>query len=373
MAEIALMAGHARSLVNFRGPLIERLLAGGHAVSAISPALDHETAEWLRLRGVRHEAVRLGRTGLNPLQDAATLLQFARAIGRLRPDITLPYTIKPVIYGSIAARWRGVQHRYALITGRGAALDDGGARQRILAAGAGHLYRHALKGARAVMFQNVEDSGYFAAHGLLDPGTRVVVVAGSGIDVSGFPAVPVPPGAPHFLFVGRLLRAKGVTVLAEAMLQLRTRWPSVRCTVVGPVDDAGGSVSAAEMERWTALGIFAWTSWTPDVRPHLAASSVFVLPSWYREGVPRTLLEALATGRAIVTTDWPGCRDTVVPGVNGFLVPVRDVSALVAALTRFCENEALAARFGAESRRLAEERFDVRKVNDQMIATMQLA
>lgn len=213
-----------------------------------------------------------------------------------------------------------------------------------------------------VFFQNEDDRRLLIDKGLVtQPVTRVI--DGSGVDTSRF--VPQPGAAvpDTFLLVGRLLREKGIPEFVAAAREIKRRFNSARFWLLGPIDTSRSAISPAELQQWCSGGHVEYLGEVADVRDVVGRASVVVLPSYYREGIPRSLLEAMAMGKPIVTTDAPGCREAVREGVNGFLVPPREVPPLVRALEKFIEDPGLAARMGAESRRIAVERFDVRKVN----------
>jgi glycosyltransferase involved in cell wall biosynthesis len=203
----------------------------------------------------------------------------------------------------------------------------------------------------------------------------VCVVNGSGVDVASFTVRPLPAaalsGAVRFLFIGRLLGDKGVREYAQAARLLKRSHPQVQCALVGWIDSNPNAITQAELDGWVADGSIEFLGRLADVRPAIEACSVYVLPS-YREGTPRTVLEAMAMGRAIVTTDAPGCRETVVHGDNGFLVPVQDAEALAQAMRRFIEEPDLQTSMGARARKIAEDKYDVHKVNAVMLAGMGL-
>jgi glycosyltransferase involved in cell wall biosynthesis len=374
---VLLIGSYADSLINFRGDLIRALLAQGVNVDAAAPALSEHspTGRTLAGWGVAIHAVSLARTGQNPLQDLRTLRELFRLCRRVRPSHVLAYTAKPVIYGLSAARLAGVPHRTALITGLGYAFtnDSGDPKRRLLSSLLSALYRGALRGADQVVFQNPDDRALFVARGLAGS-DRAVVVPGSGVHLERF-ACSEPPGTSallHFLCIARLLRDKGIREYAQAARRLRADHPHTRFHLVGDVDSNPAAISRRELDAWVAEGSIEYHGWQEDVRPAIASCHVYVLPS-YREGTPRTVLEAMAMGRAIVTTDVPGCRETVEPQRNGFLVPARDAGALADALARFVREPALIARFGARSRELAERKFDVRIVNRRLLELMGLA
>lgn len=358
MARVALIAGQAQSLVNFRGPLIDALLTQGHDVHAFGPAADAATLEWLGARGVTYCAVPLARTGLSPIGDAATLRALFTRFRGIRPDVVIAYTIKPVIYGMIAARLAGVPRRYAMITGLGYAFTDGAQslKRRVARLAAMTLYRLGLAQAHKVLFQNGDDLGEFRQLGLLSASTPTGLVNGSGVDLARFTPQPLPD-APVFLMIGRLVADKGVVEYIQASRALRAARPAARCILVGARDCNPAAMPTGLLERAVADGVIDWRGEMPDVRPAIAESSVFVLPS-YREGTPRSVLEAMAMGRPVITTDAPGCRETVSDGVNGILVPVRDTAALVRAMVLLCDDVGLRARMGQAGLACARARYD---------------
>lgn len=372
MRRLAIITSQAFSLVNFRGSLIRDLVAQGIEVYALAPDHDDELRGRLRELGAVPVDYSLSRTGMNPLRDWMDVLHLRRKLREIAPDATLAYFIKPVIYGTLAAWLVGVPRRYALIAGLGYVFTSTGDREplkrRLLRRVVSGLYAVALRRAEVVFFQNDDDIGLFTASGIIRP-EQAVRTNGTGVDLEEWRQVPAVTEPVTFLLAARLLREKGIVEYAEAARRIKRAYPTARFVLLGGLDPNPGGLTQAEVEAWVSEGFLEWPGHV-DVKPWLAAASVYVLPSYYREGVPRSTQEALALGRPVITTDAPGCRETVVPGVNGYLVPVRDVDALVAAMLRFIEDPARIVSMGRESRRLAEERFDVRMVNAVMLSAM---
>lgn len=370
--KILLIAGLADSLLNFRGPLIVALKDQGMDVHVSAPDLpvDSPTRLTLQAMGVTAHEVPLRRTGMNPVADLHAMLALHRLMQHIQPDMVLGYTIKPVIYGTLAAWLAGVPHRFVLITGLGYAFtgQPTGLRRVVKAAAQG-LYRLALRRTHKVFFQNPDDEELFRHLGLLCPSTPSVIVNGSGVDVASFTHTPLPINSTHFLLIARLLGDKGVREYAHAAQRIRSLRQDVRFYLVGWIDENPDAIQQTELDDWVRSGTLNYLGRLQDVRPAIAKCSVYVLPS-YREGTPRTVLEAMAMGRAIITTDAPGCRETVVDGDNGYLVPVRSVDGLAQAMLRFIENPDLATRMGMRSRQIAEDKYDVRKVNAVMLSEM---
>lgn len=364
-----LVASFPDSILRFRGALIDALIAAGETVHVVAPGLGAESAFRGQLveRGVICHSISLQRTGTNPLADAKVAVQLCLLMLRVRPDRVLAYTVKPVIYGMIAAKLVRVPKRYALITGLGYAFQGGGERGGIQSL-VKRLYAFALRGVEKVFFQNPDDEQLFREAGLISGSHLSCVLNGSGVDVNAYQFTELPL-APRFLLIGRLLGDKGIREYAEAARRVRERHPHVAFGVVGWIDENPDSISERELDSWVRAGVIEFYGRLEDVRPAISNCTVYVLPS-YREGTPRTVLEAMAMGRAIITTDAPGCRETVVDGVNGVLVPVKAVGELAEAMMRFIEDPDLAKRMGRQSRQIAEERYDVHRVNTVMLGEM---
>jgi len=369
--KVLVVGNIAQSLVNFRGPLLGTMVERGHEVVAVSPENDPRYAQALAELGVRYRTVPLQRASFNPVADLRFMWALRRLMAEERPDVFLGYTIKPVIYGNLAARLAGVPSRNALITGLGYAFGDSTPKQRVVGRVIHVLYRLALAGTHTVFFQNPDDRAEFLGRGFVDE-ERAALVSGSGVDLERFPPSDPPPPPPVFLLIARLIREKGIHQFVEAARILKKAYPDARFQLLGPLDSNPTAIARSEVNEWEKEGLVEYLGETDDVRPYLEAASVFVLPSYYREGTPRTALEALATGRPVVTTDAPGCRETVDHGVNGFLVEPRHVTSLAAAMERFLEDPSLVESMGRASLELARNRYDVDKVNAQMLERLGL-
>lgn len=371
---IGVLGGEARDLVNFRGHLISEMARAGHEVYGIAPGGTAEIQASLGALGATYVPIVLDRTGLNPLRDLASLLRLRNLFRHLRLEALLAYEVKAVAFGTLAARQAGVRQRFAMITGRGTTLQGtpSGLRERAVRRLVKAFYRRALRQCRGVLFQNEDDLAFFQNEGMLPEGHPWRIVNGSGVDLDHYVQSPLPPGSVTFLFVGRLLRDKGLNEYVEACRTLSDRHLGARFQILGPLDSNPNAIKAGQVEAWTREGIVEYLGETGDVRPALAAAHVLVLPS-YGEGTPRSVLEAMSMGRAVVTTDAPGCRATVRDGSNGFLVPVRNSDALAEAMAKLAKDRGLIARFGAEGRRIAEETYDVRRVTADILTFMELA
>ncbi len=371
MARVLILGSLSQSLLNFRGHLIRRLLEEGHQVVAVAPGRDSEVVDTLRAWGASYESVPMDRTGVSPARDLKTLFQLHRLFQEIEPDVFLGYTIKPVVYGLLAAWLADVPSRYAMITGLGSSFTQvEGTRQYLLQTLASMLYGVSLRTSQKVIFQNPDDAYLFCARRLVGGPEQVALVNGSGVDVREFSPVPLPH-KPTFLLIARLLRNKGIGEYVTAAEQIRQYHPEARFQLVGWPDAGPDSPDRQELERWIHSPAIEYRGYLEDVRPAIADSAVYVLPS-YREGTPRTVLEAMAMGRPVITTDVPGCRQTVEPGINGFLVPPRNAGALARAMTHFIGEPDVIREMGRQSRCIAEDRFDVEFVTDSLLAALDL-
>jgi len=371
-ARVMVIGGHADSLIHFRGPLLRRLVAEGHDVTACAPDAGADVRRELAALGIAYRHVPIQRAGMNPMRDVGTVRALTALYREVQPDLVLTYTIKPVIYGSLAARLSRVPRICSLITGLGYSFGTATLRQRALNPVVQSLFRFALAHNEVVFFQNPDDLRQFVDAGLASD-RQAVLVNGSGVDLEHFRVAPLPEGTPTFLLTTRLLWEKGVGEYVEAARTLKAKYPTARFRLLGPLDPNPAAVSRAQLDAWSAEGVIEYLGSTNDVRPAIADTSVFVLPSAYREGTPRSILEAMAMGRAIITTDAPGCRETVRGDENGFLVPVSDSIALASAMERFLRDPGLVAPMGMRSRAIAEEKYDVHLVNRVMMRAMGLS
>ncbi|MDH0093766.1 glycosyltransferase family 4 protein [Achromobacter mucicolens] len=313
--------------------------------------------------GMTHHAIPMTRSGKHPLQELGTLLALVRLFRRLRPDVVHLVTIKPVLYGGIAARLARVPGMVAAISGLGFVFLSNSLKMRLVRAVVARLYRIALGHPNSrVIFQNANDRDLLKSLGAVRD-EQVVIIRGAGVDLDAFRPTPEPPAPPVVVtMVARLLRDKGVQEFVQAARLLRERGVPVTMQLVGGLD-AGNPACAtqADVDAWQQDGCVQALGERSDVAALYAAAHIAVLPS-YREGLPKSLIEAAACARAVVTTDVPGCRDAIEPNVTGLLVPVRDAAALADAIARLAEDAALRQAMGAAGRALAEREFDIHQV-----------
>lgn len=384
--KILINAGFGPSLANFRAPLIRALIGDGINVVAVAPDDSGSTEKEMCALGARYIPSHLRRARLGILADIRYMLELTRIIRDEKPDIIFSYSVKASIYGSMAAKLAGVRRVFCLISGLGYSFSGGkGLKKTILRKTVGTLMKVAFWCCRGVFFQNPDDVADLRAMGVIGRGVVVHVVNGSGVDRKQFSEQPLPKpvdGKIVYLLIARLINDKGVCEFVEAIRQLKDRCP-VRGVLVAPPDDNPAAISIEQARKWQADGIVEYVEWAKDVRPFLRDCHVFVLPSTYREGVPRTILEALAVGRPVITTDSPGCRETikltargrqqresgamVMEGENGLLLRTRNVDAVAAAIEQLALDPGLIEQMSRNSLELACNKYDVNIVNKSML------
>ena len=363
-----LVASHPDSLLNFRGPLIRALLSKDLEVHVAAPDLNADSLirRSLESYGVNVHKIHMKRTGMNPISDLRTIFQLWILMKKIKPNYFLGYTHKPVIYGNLAAWMAGVNKQFALITGLGYTFQS-----QIL--WLNHLlqflYRISMRRVEKVFFQNPDDETLFQNLGIIKTSDqKSVVVNGSGVDLKKFNIASFPKKI-QFLLIARLLGDKGVREYFKAAKAVRKNHPDIKFGLVGWIDNHPDAISKKELDDSIDAGDIFFYGRMDDVKPAISESSVYVLPS-YREGTPRTVLEAMAMGRPIITTDAPGCKETVKDGINGYIVKVKSSQALVEAMLCFIEQPELIESMGNSSRKIAEEKYDVDKVNKHMMIEM---
>ena len=363
-SRILLNGSFAPSVTTFRGHLIQDMQAAGHTVHVSVPDVSAEQRSEIEAIGAVLHEVPLDRAGTNPLSDRAYYLRLRALIRHVRPHLVIGYTIKPVIWGSLAARAEGVESA-SMITGLGYTFVQRRTfLQRLLGFASRWLYRRATGVNRVVVFQNRDDRADFIAAGCLADHAKAKLVNGSGVDLQHFAPRPLPT-APVFLMIARLLVSKGVREYAAAAQQIGAQRPDCRFLLVGNLDKTPDRIGSEELKGWQEAGI-EYLGWADDVREPISQASVFVLPS-YREGTPRTVLEAAAMGRPVITTDAPGCRETVRDGETGLLVPPRDVPALAAAMERLARDASLRTEMGRRARDYIIGKFAIEQVNRMLM------
>ncbi|WP_020558614.1 glycosyltransferase family 4 protein [Thiofilum flexile] len=370
MKRFILIGALPESLINFRGSLIQSLRKTNYQVTAMASETKTIVTQQLAAWGTNFCTYPVQRNNLNPLADLKTWYALRQTFLILQPDVILAYTIKPAIWGGLASRILPNARFYALITGLGFAFQGKTIKRKLLSKLVTFLYSIALKNARKVIFQNPDNLNEFVQRGIV-PADKCALVNGSGVDISNYTHTPLPSGSITFLTIGRLLGEKGFREYAQAAKLVKALYPEAIFQLLGPEDPSPDGIPLSEVQHWHQQGWLEYLGSTHDVRPYLQNCHIYVLPS-YHEGMPRTVLEAMATGRPILTTDVPGCRETVTNGDNGYLVPKANAQALAERMIWFIENHDRWEHMGKRSRELAEEKYDVHKVNAKLLEIMGL-
>lgn len=367
LVRVAVISPYAGTIASFRGPLIRELIERGARVWVLAPDYSPQTRVDVQNLGAIPVDYFLERTGMNPLRDIYGFFDLWKKLHKLQPDLVFSYMTKPVIYGTLAARLAGVGRRYALIEGVGYAfsqLNQFSLRGRALTRIVAVLYKFALRQAMKAYFLNPDDLSEFVDMGLVS-GDRSACLGGIGVILDEWPPAPPVLEPVTFTLAARLIREKGICEFVEAARRVKRKFSNTRFLLLGGVDTNPGGIDVTELRRWVEEGLIEWPGHVSDMPRYLAQTSVYVLPS-YREGVPRSTQEAMAMARPVITTDVPGCRETVVDGVNGFLIPPKDPVALAEAMEQFVTTPQIIAQMGIESRRLAEEKFDALRINRRL-------
>lgn len=330
----------------------------GYGVTVITGVETH--GDCIRSAGFDLIPISISRKGMNPLRELPALLRIVRILRRLRPELVHCIAQKPVFYGGLAAHLVGTTAVVAALPGLGWLFTSPAWSARLGRALVILGYRLLLRRANVrVLVQNADDQAELARRAGLAP----LIIPGSGVDLKRFSPHPTAPDPVTVVLASRLLWDKGVGELVDAAQQLLDRGIPCRCVLVGEPDPGNpASVSRRQLGEWQTQGVIDWWGYQSDMTGVLARAHIACLPSYYREGIPKFLLEAVASGLPVVTTDAPGCRETVEEGVNGFLVPPRDAGALANALERLILDSELRERFGRRSRAMAEARFGVERV-----------
>jgi glycosyltransferase involved in cell wall biosynthesis len=355
------------SLINFRGMLLKDIACCGSTVTTISNKPSNDQVSKLESLGVVSEFVNFERGGLNIIADLLTFFSLIKKYKHIKPNLILAYTIKPVVWGGLASRFYKVDF-YALITGLGFAFQGSSLKRRLLTRLVVFLYRSALKNSKAVIFQNKDNRNVFVDRGIVEL-SKTFVVNGSGVDTTKYNVNNFPDGNIKFLCISRLLSEKGLREYVAAAKIVKEKFPDTKFGLVGPEDSSPDAILLNEVDSWS--GYIDYKGSVDDVRPYIKDSHVYVLPS-YHEGVPRSTLEAMSMGRAVLTTNAAGCKETVEEGINGFKVPVKSSEALAKKMIWFIENSDQIEKMGIESRKMAEDKFDVHKVNEEMLKIMEI-
>lgn len=365
--KVVIAASSGISLKNFRGDLIKRIRELGHEVICISNESNDEMLGIISELGTQYIQINCRRTGTNPFRDLRVISAYKKALKELKPDVFLAYMSKPIAYGGYAAKKLKISNCFYLVNGLENAYYRSDLKSKILRLILNWFYKNAFSNAKAVIFQNSDDPIKIRKTYCK---TNRYIVFGSGVNMDSFPKCDLPQNF-NVLICSRLLWSKGIREFVEAAKLVKRRYPSIVFTVVGGFDDNQESLSKSEMDKLVSDGVVEYKGFQSNVKPFLENSSVFVLPS-YHEGLPRSVLEAMATGRPIITTNAPGCKETVIDGYNGYLVDVGDYEVLSKKIITLYENTELLLTMANNSYELCKKKFEVSVVNKQLLNILEL-
>jgi glycosyltransferase involved in cell wall biosynthesis len=363
------LASLAPSLIYFRGDLIKALIAQNFTVYAAAPNMDAETSKILQSYGANPVEVTMQRTGMNPLKDIKTIFSIKKVLKENQIDILFPYTIKPVIYGSIAASLLNIS-TFSLITGLGYTFSATSFKSKVLQKFSQFLYRKALSKNKVVIFQNTDDHQLFIDKKVMTKSQPFAIVSGSGVNLDEYRFRRKPNTGEKiiFVFVARLIREKGINLFLEAAKHLKVKYPNTEFHVFGGLTvNSPSRIDEKVLNNYIDKGYIVYQGEQDNIQDYLFNSDVFVLPTFYREGIPRSSLEALSVGMPIIITDSPGCRETVIDEENGILIETQNLDALMNAMEFFIKAPSNIEKMGIKSREYAEKRFDVNIVNNDLI------
>ncbi len=360
---IAVFSNTLWSIINYRTPLIMDLLESGHEVTVLAP--EDENLVRLKELPVQYIPIRnLKAKGRNGVSDIRLLVELRKIFKNNSFDYLLGYTIKPNVYSNIASRGLK-QNNISTINGLGYTFQNENFLNKIVSA----LYQFSLKNAKNVVFQNIDDKTLFIKKGIIHE-SQSVLVNGSGIDTSVFsPKVIDRSGNQlRFIYCARLVKEKGINLYLKAAEEIKKRYPGITFIVYGIVADNPSAIDESELFDYHKQGVIEYKGKSNDINEVLNSADIAVMPSYYREGVPRFLLESLSKGLPIITTDSVGCKETVKHEENGLLIKPESLTSLVDALDKIVNMDiSLLKSFGERSRKLAVEKFDVKKVNEQYL------
>jgi len=362
MFSVVCVVNNPAYFISHRMPIALALLAKGFEVYLIAPG---NCPVELSDAGFKYHSVGMSRKGMNPFAELYTILALRRLFKQIQPDLVHLVTIKPYLYGGIAARLAGVPAVVSAVAGVGILFSGQGFKNKVLCSLLYPLYRFAFGHKnQAAIFQNPNDRDLLVDWGVLDF-DKARLIRGAGADLSLYPCLPEPEGVPVISCAARLLKDKGVIEFVEASWILKSRGIEARFWLIGDPDPGNSNtVTQIQLDAWQQAGLVECLGYRADIANLFSQSNIVSLPSYYGEGLPKVLIEAAACGRAVVTTDHPGCRDAIESNVTGILVPVRDAEALADAIQDLIEHPTKRKAMGQAGRELAEQEFAIEKVVD---------
>lgn len=367
--KILFLGNNLTGMKNFRLQLMLRCKDIDHEVLICAPKGKPEILEIFAKHNLHYIPLDFKRAAFGLFDNLRFFCKLFKILLQNRPDILINYTIKPVIFGSLAAYFCKINSTYSFITGLGYVFIGNNIKRKMLRMFVCFLYFCTLRFNKKIFFLNKDDLVFFVNNKIINR-NKATLINGEGVDINYYFPLTLPDRC-SFLFIGRLIIDKGIYEYINAARILKRYYPFIRFLVVGNLDDNPASLNESELNNLISSGVVEYLGVFDDIRVIFEQTSVFVLPS-YREGIPRTILEAMALGRPIITTDVPGCKETVIDGKNGFLIPAKDIKSLANSMEKFILNQQLIFKMGKESRNLAIEKYDVHNVNRMILKNLGL-
>lgn len=366
--KIMVISPKNKTVFNFRGDLVKEFIKHGYEVVVTGPNMEY--VEDIKALGASFIEIPFVKDNIGIKGDLDYCKKLQKVMEQEKPDKIFSYTIKPVIYGSIAGKKAGIKEIYPMMTGLGRVYGTESLKAKVLQIITGFLYKKAFKGCKKVIFQNWDDMELFVNRKYLPKG-KCEKVDGSGVNMERF-AFTELPDTPTFLMISRIIKEKGIFEFCKAAETVKKTHPEARFVILGGYDKSIGAIQPDELKLYTGTGIVEIPGEVKDVAPILKEAFVFVLPTYYREGIPRTILEAMASGKPIITTDWVGTREAVNDGENGFLVPIKNYEALADKMLYMIEHKDETRDMGKKSFELCKNKFDVNIINKRMLEIMEI-
>lgn len=363
--KLLIIGGKAWSIINFRGSLIKKLVKEGYEVTAVSSDANKLELKQIKNLGIKYIDIKLKSNTVNVLKDITYYFKLKSLILNLNPNVVISYTMKPVVYSGLAINFKKNISFYPLITGLGNIFNTKKINLYPIKIILILLCKIALRNAKIIIFQNNDNLQYFNKIKIA-PRVKKVIVEGSGVDVNYFKYKPFSKKNITFLLIARLLKDKGIFEYIEAAKIIKSKIKNINFNLIGAIDSSNNRIDINYVKKNHNEEIINYLGFKENVRPYIAESHVFVLPS-YHEGLPRSVLEAMSMGRPIITTQVPGCKETVVNNENGFLIPSRNVDTLIKKMNWFINNKKEILKMGKKSRNLVEKRFSSKKINNKFI------
>ncbi len=363
--KLIIIGGQAWSIINFRGSLIKKLIEEGYEVTAVASNASNLELKEIKNLGAAYINIKLKSNTISVFEDIVYFLNLRKIILNLNPNIIISYTMKPIVYSGLAIFFKKKINFYPLITGLGNVFNTKKKNLYLIKIILIFLCKVALRNAKILIFQNNDNLRYFEKLKIA-PKVKKVIIEGSGVDIDYFNIEPFNNKNITFLLIARLLKDKGIIEYIKAAKKIKLKIKNINFNLIGSEDNSNNKVDFEYIKNNHNEGIINYLGFQKNVKPFIAESHVYVLPS-YHEGLPRSVLEAMAMGRPIITTQVPGSKETVINNENGFLIPSKNVNILIKKMTWFITNRKEILKMGRKSRNIVKERFSSQKINNKFI------